>query len=177
MSEIDLKAIKTFSKELNDIWWIENPTFRKNFNRYLSEALVRGRQTGDLTHTDNLIKAIPDKTVRDKVMRKALRDLPLSLNAKTKALVTDKTRWAWFALEDFSAFLGLTMNDFIEEKDNSVSIDKVNLEPQEFVDFVLDAITLNRNHFSVQDLEKISETLGLVKDRLESASEQMKKRE
>ncbi len=172
MSEIDLKAIKAFSKELNNIWWIENPTFRNKFNKYLAEALVRGRQTGDLTHTDKLIKAIPDKTVRDKVMRKALKDLPLSLNAKTEAIVKDKTRWAWFSLEAFSAFLGVTMNDFIEQKDNNVLINKVSLESQEFVDFVLDTITLNRNHFSVQDLEKISETLGLVKDRLESTASQ-----
>lgn len=167
MVTIDAKTLKSFCSEIESSWWIENPTFRQKYNSYLSAALLKGYEMGDFSWITRILKATPDKKLRERVRTRIVKALPLSYREKTESLVKDHKRWPNYTAQNFQDFVGVGLNDFIEEKDGKVLFEKVKLEPAEFVDFVLDTIIFNRNHFSTNDLEKISDTLSLVKDRLE----------
>ena len=176
MITIDSKTIKLFCNEIEGAWWIESPSFRQKYNAYISSALTKGYETGDFGWISRILKSTPDDKIRDKVTKKIMKNLPLSYRDKTQSIIKDNKRWGQHTAQDFSSFISIGINEFIAEKDDKILIEKVKLEPSEFVDFVLDTIILNRNHFSVNDLDKINETLSLIKNRLEAAKEQTAKR-
>lgn len=176
MLTVDSKTIKSFCNEIVGMWCIENPTFRQKYNNYVSAALAKGYETGDFGWITRIIDATPDEKIRSKLTRNLMKVLPLSYRKKTQSIIKDNKRWEQYAAQDFSNFIAIGMNEFIEKKDGKILIDKVKLEPSEFVDFMLDTITLNRNHFSINDLDKINETLSLIRNRLEATKEQTAKR-
>lgn len=176
MTEIDAKTLKSFCNEIEKLWWIENPSFRQKYNAYISAALLKGYETGDFSWITRILKATPDENLRLLLLGKMQRFLPLSYRGMSQAIVKDKARWEKYNLNDFIKFKGIEIKDFFRSKDDLVVIEKIKLEPSEFVDFILDTITFNRNHFSFNDLEKISETLELIKNRLEKAKEQTVKK-
>lgn len=167
MTAIDAKALKTFCDAIENFFCMESPAFRQKFNSHISATLLKGYETGDFSWVTRIIKSIPDENIRRKITAKIIKTLPVTYREKTESLVKDSKRWVNYTAQDFQNFLAVRLNDFIEEKDGKIALDKVKIEPTEFVDFVLDTITMNRNHFSINDLEKVNETLALIKDRLE----------
>lgn len=187
--ESDLKAQKlkkdldNFRKKLREgEWRPENKAFIERFNQYIRKALVHLAYRRNMNLINNLVADTPDYNARNKVIEQLEKELlikkviPNNIGEAPR-LKIDKSRWnkkknktGPFDEKTIEKMKSFPVNGFkfslVESNESRIKVDKGEFTKEEFIDWVLDGLTLFRSDFELSEIKELQSTLERVSNRI-----------
>ena len=145
------------------LWSPERVEFREYFNKKFRDALVHAKAHGDITLASCLINTIPQNDDKRLIILRCENHFQISWDEKKQ---TFKGKLIDLSDAEISEFQVIKKALPIPLREGDIVVDKGVYSKDEFLDFMLDTIVLNRNMLSVDDLEKIEETLEIIRKKL-----------
>ncbi len=156
-------TIKKLKNDMPILWSPERVEFREYFNEKFRDALLHAKKHGDITSASRLINTISQNDDKRLIILRCENHFQILWDEERQTF-----RGKFFALSDaeISEFQVIKKALPIPIREGDIVVDKGIYSKNEFLDFMLDTIVLNRNMLSVDDLEKIEETLEIIKKKL-----------
>lgn len=156
---------KEFQKSISDAFKDQTDFYaRKQINEEFRKRLSHYIEHNDIRPLNSFVSKIPERDMRNKILKYISENLLFRLNDEGTGLVPDKIRTGKMTPQVINRF---NLMDVIALKKSSKGVFYIDCEKEigteEFVSWLADTLTLRRREFSHDHVEYLIEILSMIK--------------